>query len=195
MLESNKYKPLKKQKLMEKGKRRSEGLATMAGFLMVLAAMLLTACDGLLPKGGGSQGWETEETEEPSEEKSSLPPIGSVVMRNVVYDQMEREEDIESDMEDVLPILGVPYESENGAVWTFSESDEEGVLNATLTDPDRGRGKLQEFVLKQYASCAYDVYPKSRDISTGIIRVKNDGGAVEEDRGGHRVLFAAGNEE
>ena len=70
MLKSNKYKPLKKQKLMEKGKRRSEGLATMAGFLMVLAAMLLTACDGLLPKGGGSQGWETEDTEEPSEEKA-----------------------------------------------------------------------------------------------------------------------------
>ena len=195
MLESNKYKPLKKQKLMEKGKRRSEGLATMAGFLMVLAAVLLTSCDGLLPKGGGSQGWETEEVKEEQGEKSSLPPIGSVVMRNAVYDQMEREEDIESDKEDVLPQMEVPYESENGAVWTFSDSGEEGVLNATLTDPDRARGKLQEYVLKQYASCAYDVYPKNRDISTGIIRVKNDGGAVEEDRGGHRVLFAVGNEE
>ena len=41
----------------------------------------------------------------------------------------------------------------------------------------------------KYTNCAYDVYPKNRDISTGIIRIKEEGKAVEEARGTAKTLF------
>lgn len=160
-----------------------------ATFILGLFAtpLLLTSCDDL--EKALAQLDELGKEDEPKKEsKSDLPPIGSRIAQGVIQDVMDREED-EARTEDFQPRMDTPYTYENGAVWTFQPSEEgDGVYEASYLDPEK-KGKIQTYEMVKYANSAYEVHPKGRYIAVCIIRIKDDGLAIEEARGVNKKLF------
>lgn len=170
---------------MKKTKEFIQKLATVFFVLALFTTSVsLTSCDGLIK--ALEQLDEMDKQDEPKQEsESDLPPIGSVIINNV----MQGEEEEEEAAEDILPQFNQSYVNEDGEVWMFTPSDIDGVLDATFADPTK-KG-LSHCYLQKRANSAYDIYPKNGDIpvSIGVIRIKEDGMAIEESRGSKKSIF------
>lgn len=169
-------------------KKTNEFIQRLATLFFVLAlfttSVSLTSCDELVK--ALEQLDEIDKQDKPERQSNSdLPPIGSVIINNV----MQGEEEEEEAVEDILPQFNQSYVNEDGEAWVFSPSDIDGVLDATFADPTK-KG-LSHCYLQKRANSAYDVYPKNGDIpvSIGVIRIKEDGMAIEEARGSKKSIF------
>lgn len=179
---------------MRKKRQSFTKLTTMFLALMLISStMVFTACDDLEKALSQLDEIGKEEPEPKEESDSNLPPIGSVIVKNAL-DAYEGEEEEEA-TEDVMPQFDSPYVNEDGGVWTFMASEDgEGQFDATFADPTK-KGKLSHYFLEKRGNSAYDVYPKNGDfpVSVSIIRIKEDGLAIEESRGSSKTIFVLSN--
>ncbi|MBO4674029.1 MAG: hypothetical protein J5616_06745 [Bacteroidaceae bacterium] len=169
-------------------KKTNEFIQRLTSVVFVLALLTtsvsLTSCDELIKTLEQLDEQDKQDNSE-RQSKSDLPPIGSVIVKNVMQ---EDEEEVEA-AEDILPQFNQSYVNEDGGAWVFSPSDEEGVLDATYADPTKKRPS--HCYLQKRANSAYDIYPKNGDIpvSIGVIRIKENGKAIEEARGSKKSIF------